>query len=50
MLIGIRLRGESYEYARGEALQFAMNCIPVESEREALFQLDDIWRRYAPTS
>lgn len=50
MLIGIRLRGESYEYARGEALQFALNCEPPESEREVLFQLDDIWGRYAPTS
>ena len=48
MLIGIRLRGESYEYARGEALQFALNCEPPESEREVMFQLDDIWGRYAP--
>jgi hypothetical protein len=50
MLIGIRLRGESYEYARGEALQFAMNCEPPESEREVMFQLDDIWRRYVPAA
>ena len=48
MLIGIRLRGESYEYARQEALQFAKHCEPPESPSEAMFQLNDIWRRYEP--
>ena len=48
MLIGIRLRGESYEYARGEALQFAESCTPPEKNSEVMFQLNDIWRRYAP--
>jgi len=48
MLIGIRLRGESYEYARGEALQFAESCTPPEKNTEVMFQLNDIWRRYEP--
>mgnify|MGYP005989548319 CR=1 FL=1 len=50
MLIGIRLRGESYEYARGEALEFARACNPPENPKEAIFQLNDIWSRYAPVT
>tara|TARA_R110002012_G_scaffold55220_3_gene141058 strand:- start:3223 stop:4062 length:840 start_codon:yes stop_codon:yes gene_type:complete len=49
MLIGIRLRGESYEYAKGEAIVFNQNCQPPEQLSEIMFQLNDIWRRYAPT-
>ena len=46
MLIGIRLRGESYEYAKGEAIVFNQNCQPPEQLSEIMFQLNDIWRRY----
>jgi hypothetical protein len=49
MLIGIRLRGESYEYAKNEAIVFNQNCQPPEQLSEIMFQLNDIWRRYAPT-
>ena len=48
ILIAIRKRGESFEYAKEEALEFARNCNPPESPREVMFQLNDIWRRYAP--
>mgnify|MGYP003111617708 FL=1 len=48
MLVAIRLRGESYEYAKQEALQFASACSPPERESEVMFQLNDIWRRYDP--
>ena len=48
ILIAIRMRGESFEYAKEEALEFARNCNPPESPREVMFQLNDIWRRYAP--
>lgn len=48
MLIAIRMRGESEEYARGEALQFANACNPPEDHDEVLFQVKDIWSRYAP--
>jgi hypothetical protein len=48
ILIAIRKRGESFEYAKEEALEFARNCNPPESPREVMFQLKDIWRRYVP--
>ena len=47
MLIAIKLRGESYDYARNEAINFADSCNPPEDHREVLFQLDDIWKRYS---
>jgi len=48
MLIGIRLRGESFEYAKGEAIIFNQNCQPPEQLSEIMFQLKDVWGRYAP--
>jgi len=50
MLIAIRTRGESFEYAKQEALEFAKHCIPPENPNEVLFQLNDIWKRYEPTT
>ena len=50
ILIAIRLRGESYDYAKQEALDFAKSCIPPYNNHEALFQLNDIWKRYEPTT
>lgn len=50
MLISIRMRGESYDYAREEAIRFAQACEPPENLREVIFQLNDIWRRYVPTA
>ena len=47
MLIAIKLRGESYDYARNEAIKFADRCNPPEDHKEVLFQLDDIWKRYS---
>jgi len=49
MLIAIRLRGETFEYAKNEAIQFARGCTPPENENEVLFQLSDIWKRYGTT-
>jgi len=49
MLISMRLRGETIDFARNEALAFANACNPPENPREVMFQLNDIWRRYAPT-
>ena len=46
MLIAIRLRGESYEYARREAVEFGNLCEPQVSEQEITFQVNDIWKRY----
>jgi hypothetical protein len=48
MLIAIRKRGESMEYANEEALKFANACNPPENHNEVLFQVKDIWNRYAP--
>ena len=48
MLIAIRMRGESFEYAQTEAHAFAAACNPPESISEVMFQLRDIWKRYAP--
>jgi len=48
ILIAIRMRGESFEYAQKEALAFAAACNPPESTSEVLFQVRDIWKRYAP--
>ena len=50
MLISIRLRGETYDYAKKEALQFNSHCKPPDDEKEVLFQLNDIWKRYEPTT
>ena len=49
MLIAIRMRGETFEYAKNEAIQFARGCNPPENENEVLFQLSDIWKRYGTT-
>jgi hypothetical protein len=46
MLVAIRKRGESIDYARNEALTFAKSCNPPENIREVLFQVNDIWSRY----
>tara|TARA_R100000773_G_C4214440_1_gene113386 strand:+ start:685 stop:1515 length:831 start_codon:yes stop_codon:yes gene_type:complete len=46
MLVAIKKRGESYDYAREEALKFARACDPPENNREVMFQLNDIWARY----
>ena len=50
MLISIRLRGETFDYAKQEALEFAKHCKPPESPSEVLFQVRDIWKRYEPTT
>ena len=49
ILIACRKRGESFEYTKEEALEFARNCNPPENPKEVMFQLNDIWRRYVPT-
>lgn len=49
MLLAIRYRGESYDYAIAEATAFANNCNPPENLNEVLFQVKDIWNRYAPS-
>jgi len=49
MLVSMRKRGEDYEYARNEVVKFAQACNPPENMREVIFQLNDIWRRYAST-
>jgi len=46
MLIAIRKRGESYEYAEQEAKVFGNLCVPKENPKEIMFQLNDIWKRY----
>jgi len=46
ILVAIRKRGETYEYAKKEALEFARSCVPPENPREVMFQLNDIWKRY----
>lgn len=48
MLVAIRLRGESYEYMKAEAINFANTCNPPETHDEVIFQLNDIWERYDP--
>ena len=48
MLIAIRKRGESYEYAKLEAETFGKLCTPPENPKEIYFQLNDIWKRYEP--
>ena len=48
MLIAIRKRGESYEYAKLEAETFGKLCSPPENPKEINFQLNDIWKRYEP--
>ena len=50
MLIAIRKRGESYKYAEKEALTFGRLCVPPENPKEIMFQLNDIWKRYEPTT
>ena len=50
MLIAIRKRGESYEYAKLEAETFGKLCTPPENPKEIMFQLNDIWKRYEPTT
>lgn len=49
MLIAIRMRGESYDYAQAEAQSFANACNPPEDMNEVMFQVRDIWKRYAPS-
>jgi len=49
MLIAIGKRGETFEYAKNEAIRFARLCTPPENENEVLFQLNDIWKRYGFT-
>ena len=46
MLIAIRKRGESIDYAMAEALAFAASCNPPESNAEVQFQVRDIYARY----
>lgn len=46
MIISIRKRGESIEYATEEAIKFADACQPPESRSEAVFQVRDIYNRY----
>ena len=46
MLIAIRKRGETLEYATEEAKKFAAACNPPESISEVMFQVRDIWARY----
>ena len=46
ILVAIKKRGESYDYAKKEALEFARSCVPPENPREVIFQLNDIWKRY----
>jgi hypothetical protein len=46
ILIAIRLRGESYDYMKNEAMLFARGCSPPENENEVMFQVNDIWKRY----
>ena len=48
ILLAIRFRGESMDYAMGEAMAFASSCNPPESVAEVQFQVRDIWSRYAP--
>ena len=46
ILVAIKKRGETYDYAKSEAIEFARSCVPPENENEVMFQLNDIWRRY----
>jgi len=46
MLIAIRKRGESIDYAMSEGMAFAASCNPPESTAEVQFQVRDIWARY----
>lgn len=46
MLIAIRKRGESIDYAMAEAMEFAASCNPPESTAEVQFQVRDIYARY----
>ncbi len=46
MLVAMRMRGESYEYAKDQVLTFANKCNPPESYSEVMFQLNDVWNRY----
>jgi len=47
MLVAIKKRGETYDYARAEAIKFADSCEPPENHSEVLFQLEDVWNRYS---
>lgn len=47
MVISIIKRGEEYQYAKAEVLKFNSMCNPPDTEQEVLWQLDDMWRRYA---
>ena len=46
MLVAMRLRGETMEYATQEAITFNNKCTPPEEQGEILFQVKDIWNRY----
>ncbi len=46
MLVAMRLRGETMEYATQEAITFNNKCTPPEEQGEILFQVKDIWKRY----
>ena len=46
MLVAMRMRGESYEYAKDQVLTLANKCNPPESYSEVMFQLNDVWNRY----
>jgi len=50
MLIAIRKRGESYEYAEKEAFLFGKLCAPEVNPKEIKFQIQDIYKRYEPTT
>jgi len=47
MCIAIIKRGQDYQYAKAEVLKFNSMCNPPDTEQEVLWQLDDMWRRYA---
>ena len=46
ILVAIKKRGETFDYAKNEAIEFARSCVPPENENEVMFQLNDIWKRY----
>ena len=46
MLVAMRLRGETMEYATQEAITFNNKCTPPEEQGEILFLVKDIWNRY----
>jgi len=47
MLVAMIKRGETYDYARGEVLEFSKRCSPIMDYNEVMFQLNDVWNRYA---